>query len=309
MQDEKPVVGISSCLLGQRVRYDGNHKRDDWLVKELGKWVQWFPVCPEMEMGLGAPRESMGLLREGGAIKLIGNDSGTNYTALCEKTSRRLTRALPALDGYVLKKSSPTCGLERVRTFPGPSYTGRGLYAERLVESRPLLPTIEEGRLTDPPQREHFVTRVFAHFRARQLPARMKSLQDFHQGYKLLLMAHSPDHYRKLGRMVANAGRKTPRAILEEYLPLFNQALARPATPGRQANVLQHVLGYFKKQLGSKEKQGLVEAIEDYRTGNLSFLAALKLMEQLLIRLPSPYLETQLYFAPYPKALNLRRFL
>jgi uncharacterized protein YbbK (DUF523 family)/uncharacterized protein YbgA (DUF1722 family) len=311
---EKPRIGVSACLLGQKVRYDGQHKRVDWLVEELGKWVSFHPVCPELEMGLGAPRESMRLVRRGarGRLRLLGNDTDRDFTDPAERTARRLVEDLPDLDGYVLKKNSPSCGLERVKVYDAnqvPARAGQGFFATALQESRPGLPVIEEGRLTDPEQREHFVTAVFAFFRWKAVPARVAAIQAHHQQYKLLLMAQSPQHYRRLGGVAANPRRRRPSEIRAEYETLLLEALAKASTTGKRVNVLQHIFGYFKEKLGAREKRDLLEAIEDYRKGELSFLAAVKLHQHVAKRLEIPYLEGQLFFDPYPKALALRRLL
>ena len=310
----KPRVGISSCLLGRPVRYNGGHKRHDWLVDELGKWVIWVPVCPEMEMGLGAPRESMSLVADPAYRhpRLIANKSRRDLTALAVKTSRRLIDSLGELDGYVLKKNSPSCGLERVKRYGlkgAPIGTGPGLFAERLRRQFPELALIEEGRLTNPEDREHFVTRLFASLALRAVVPRVSAIQKFHEHYKLLLMAHSPTHYRELGRIAAGSAGRSADEVLRAYGSHFKAALSMPTSTKKRVNVLQHVFGYFSPELSAKERTSLLGAMEKYRLGELSFLAALTLIEHTLSQHPVPYLEGQLFFEPYPKALALRRYL
>lgn len=314
MSAARPVVGISACLLGERVRFDGGHKKDDWIARELGKTVTWYAVCPEMEMGLGAPREAMRLERRGrGAPRLVVINTGEDLTTSGRTASTRILGRLPELDGFILKKGSPSCGVERVKVYGEgggrPSRDGQGLFAEALAAERPLLPRIEEGRLTDAIQREHFVTRVFAHHRFRGIPARVSAVQKFHQEYKLLVMAHSPDHYQRLGRIAANSAKLAPSVVREKYGALFHEALAVPSTPGRRANVLQHMVGYFRGKLEDGERAALRDAIEEFRSGELSFLAALTVIRHVVKRVGEPYLEGQIYFDPYPRALALRKYL
>lgn len=311
--EAKPKVGISACLLGQRVRFDGGDKRDDWLVDELGKWITWYPVCPEMEMGLGSPRESMRLALVAGAsgTRLLTNRSNRDLTVPAQATARGMVARLPELDGFVLKKSSPSCGLERVKVYNRkgiPDPKGEGFFAAELKRRFPDLPMIEEGRLTDPEQREHFVTRIFAARRWRDVPARVSAVQKFHETYKLLIMAHSPAHYRALGRIAANPERRIPTEVRDAYGRLFPKALALPPTPAKRINVLQHILGYFKRTLSSKERHAILESLEEYRDGELPFLSVLLLLRHQLTRLSVPYLEGQLFFEPYPKRLAKRRF-
>lgn len=312
MTSPRPLVGISSCLLGERVRFDGGHKKDDWLVKELGKWVEWEPWCPEMQMGLGSPRESLRLVARGKQNRLVGNRTGKDVTAAAKTTAREIVTKLGDLDGYILKKNSPSCGLERVKVYGKndiPFRAGQGVFAERLQRAMPLLPMIEEGRLSDPEQREQFVTRVFAFYRWKKVPAKISAIQKFHQEYKLLLMAHSPSKYQALGKIAANPSKRAPSDVKAEYGPVFLGALADPSTTKKRVNVLQHIFGYFKREIPPKEKAGILEAIEEFRKGELSFLAALTCVRQLLNRVSVPYLESQLFFDPYPKALSLRRYL
>ena len=310
----KPRIGISACLLGKPVRHDGGHKRDDWLVDELGKWVTWYPVCPEMEMGLGSPRETVRLLQtsEGELVRMITNKTNKDLTALAAKTVRRITGLLPEIEGFVLKKKSPSCGIERVNLYNTkghPEKKGVGFFAERLMKSHPGLPVIEEGRLTDPEQREQFVMRIFALFRWRQVPAKISAIQKFHQNYKLLLMAHSPMLYQKLGGIAANSAKGRPSEIREEYESFFLEALRQPSSTRKRVNVLQHMFGYFRGKISEKEKRSLLKAIEEYGQGELSFLASLKLIEHVASSLSIPYLEAQLLFDPYPKELALRKYL
>jgi len=305
-----PRVGISSCLLGENVRWDGGHKRDVWLKDALGPHVEWVPVCPELEIGMGVPREAVHLAGAPANPRLVGVDSGDDWTARMEFYSSKRVRQLGAMDlsGYVLKKNSPSCGMERVKVWrPSgqPTRDGVGAFAAVLMERLPLLPVEEEGRLEDAPLREHFVERVFAHRRWRDLaaaPFRARDLVDFHARHKLQLLAHSPDHYRRLGPLVARA----KAAVRDDYGRLFMEGLSQKATRGRHVNVLQHMAGYFKEGLTSEERRGIEEAIADYRAREVALEVPVRLIRQGARRLKVAYLLQQTYFDPVPAGLKLR---
>ena len=254
MHREPIRLGISACLLGERVRFDGGHKRDPFLVETLGPFVEWVPVCPEVESGVAAPRESLRLVQTGTEIRLITNKTAQDQTASMRGYARRRLEELAEseLCGFVLKKGSPTCGLERVKVYGTggmPLKSGRGLFADALVTRFPRLPVEEEGRLNDPRLRENFIERVFAYRRLAHLFTPRWSIGDvvrFHTIHKLTLMAHRPESYQRLGRLVAS-GRSMDRHVFQDrYASEFMAALGAIATPRRQANVLQHMLGYFK---------------------------------------------------------------
>lgn len=312
--DSKIRVGISTCLLGERVRYDGGHKRDPYLVEFLGKYVEWVPVCPEVEMGLGTPRETLRLVRLGDEVRMVMPKTDEDHTegmrAYAERRARKL--AGENLCGYILKKDSPSCGMERVRVFDEngvPAKSGRGLYAETLMRHFPNLPVEEEGRLTDPRLRENFIERVFAYHRLKRLFAgrwRLGDLVAFHTAHKLLLMAHSPKAYANLGRLVAEA-KKIPRTELRErYEAEFMAALRAMATTRRHANVLTHILGYFRNQLDPESRRELLTAIEDYRHGLVPLVVPITLIRHYVRRFEITYLRGQVYLEPHPKELMLR---
>src|SRR5689334_16731391 len=250
-------IGISACLLGDRVRFDGGHKRDTFLTDTFGRFVEWVPVCPEVECGLGTPREAMRLVRAEHGVRLLTVKGGNDLTAQMERFSRSRLAALAGegLSGYVLKKDSPSCGLERVKVYDRhgtPVRGGRGLFAAALTEACPHLPVEEEGRLADPRLRDNFVERVFAYWRLRGLFTARWSVGDvvrFHAAHKLLLLAHATDAYRHLGRLVAAASHIPRRDMEQRYVARFMQALVQLATPRRHTNVLQHMAGYFKDRL------------------------------------------------------------
>jgi uncharacterized protein YbgA (DUF1722 family)/uncharacterized protein YbbK (DUF523 family) len=308
-------IGISSCLLGQNVRYDGGHKRDVFLVETFGRFVEWVPVCPEVEMGLGTPRETLRLVRIGADdIRMVMPKTGADHTAKMRAFAERRLRDLERenLSGYVLKKDSPSCGMERVRVFDGhgvPAKSGRGLFAEALLNRFPHLPVEEEGRLSDPRLRENFIERVFAYRRLRTLlsgPWTLGGLVAFHTAHKLLLMAHSPGIYASLGRLVAG-GKKLRRADLaSRYEEEFMRGLAELATTRRQTNVLQHIVGYIRPHLDAPSRSELLSLVEDYRRGLVPLVVPLTLIRHYVRSFAIPYLRGQLYLEPNPKELMLR---
>jgi uncharacterized protein YbgA (DUF1722 family)/uncharacterized protein YbbK (DUF523 family) len=301
--------------VGRPVRYDGGHKRDAFLTDTLGSYVEFVTVCPEVELGLGTPRETLRLEREGrSGVRLVFAKSREDITGRMRLYSTRRVAKLAAedLSGYVLKKNSPSCGMERVKVWSGagvPAANGRGLFAEALLARFPNLPVEEEGRLQDPRLRENFVERVFAYRRLRDLFGRRWSVGDlvrFHTSSKLILLAHSQAAYRELGRLVARA-REIPRAELaREYEARFMAALSRLATPRSHANVLQHMAGYFKKQLDAPSRAELSEVIHDYRRGLVPLVAPLTLIRHYVRALDVEYLRGQDYLEPHPKELMLR---
>jgi len=312
--DDPIRIGVSTCLLGDAVRYDGGHKRDSFLVETFGRWVEWVPVCPEVELGLGIPRDTMRLERRSDEIHLVTPKTGADHTAAMHAYARRRVATLEREDlcGYILKKDSPSCGMERVRVYAAsgiPTKSGRGLFAEALLQRYPHLPVEEEGRLNDPVLRESFIERVFAYRRLRSFFAgrwRLGDLVGFQTAHKLQLMAHSPKAYGELGRLVATA-KDLPRAGLREgYEAGFMGALATPAKPRRNVNVMQHMAGYFKKQLDGASRQELLALIEDYRTGLVPFVVPLTMIQHYVRRFGVTYLSGQTYLQPHPKELMLR---
>jgi len=311
----RPIrVGISACLLGDRVRFDGGHKRNAFLTETFGRFVEWVPVCPEVECGLGTPRECMRLVRVGDGVRLVTVKSRVDHTAQLERFSRsRISElAREGLSGYVLKKDSPSCGLERVKVYDRhgtPARDGRGLFAAALVDAFPHLPVEEEGRLTDPGLRENFVERVFAYWRLHGLFAARWTVGDvvrFHTAHKLLLLVHAPEAYRQLGRLVAGA-RGMPRRNLElRYIDGFMRALAQLATTRRHTNVLQHMAGYFKDRLDAASKRELAGTIADYWRGLVPVVVPLTLLRHYVRMFDVAYLAGQTYLQPHPKKLMLR---
>jgi uncharacterized protein YbgA (DUF1722 family)/uncharacterized protein YbbK (DUF523 family) len=311
------AVGVSSCLLGEEVRYDGGHKRDSYVTGVLGQHFSWVPVCPEMDIGLGAPREALRLVGDARAPRMVGIRTGEDHTEAMNAYARRRVKALGAsgLSGYILKRASPSCGMERVKVYTAsgtPGGSGSGLFARALMEAFPLLPVEEEGRLADPVLRDNFVTRVFSYRRLaalRDSRPRARDVMAFHAAHKYLLLSHSPAHYARLGRLVAGV-EPTPRAAwLEEYATGFMQALAARATTRKHVNVLQHIAGFFKDRLDGADRRELGELIEDFRRGLVPLIVPITLINHHVARLDVPYVADQIYLHPHPKELMLRNHI
>jgi len=312
-EDEKIRLGVSVCLLGAEVRHDGSHKKDAFLTDTLGPFVEWVPVCPEVEIGLGIPRDTIRLVGDAEAPRLVVQKTGEDLTTRMRRYAEAKTRQLEALGlhGYVLKRASPSCGLFRVRVYRESDRQGgggRGLYADALVRRFPALPVEEEGRLGDAAIRENFIERVFAFARWRaflEAKPRPRDLVAFHAAQKFALLAHSPAHYAKLGRLAAAAGSRT-REKLGEYGALFMEALAVRATRARHANVLQRLTGFFRRQLDAPSRAEFAELIREYRRGVVPLVVPLTLVKHYVRRFGPASLADQAYLNPHPKELMLR---
>ncbi|MCS6860966.1 MAG: DUF523 and DUF1722 domain-containing protein [Abditibacteriales bacterium] len=307
-------VGVSSCLLGNKVRFDGGHKRDSFLTDTLGRYVEWVAVCPEVEIGLGTPRETLRLQRQGSHIRLLMPQSGADYTAAMRAYAQRRVIELDAenLDGYILKKDSPTCGMERVRVYEPngiPHRDGVGMFAQVLMRHCPHLPIEEEGRLHDPRLRENFISRMFAYRRWREMAARgitRANLIRFHEQYKFLLMAHNQEGTRRLGRLLGNAKQfPSDQSLADAYLAEFTAVMRRVPTVRSHTNVLQHLVGYISNQLDNDERAELAETIHQYRRGLLPLIVPLMLLRHYVRKFKTPYLLGQVYLNPHPYELAL----
>jgi uncharacterized protein YbgA (DUF1722 family)/uncharacterized protein YbbK (DUF523 family) len=306
-------VGISTCLLGENVRFDGGHKLDQYAVGTLGQYVEWVPVCPELEMGLGVPREALRLVGDPEAPRLLTVKSRVDHTdrmlAWAQARVEELRRL--DLDGYILKSKSPSCGMERVRVYTDagmPSKSGPGLFARALMGALPLLVVEEEGRLNDPRLRESFVVRLFTYHRWRHLArdgVRPRDLVEFHARHKLLLMAHSEPHLRALGRLVARARTERPAELLRQYAEGLFAGLRVKATTRKHTNVLQHMAGYLRERLDRRDREELHGTIGDYHRGLVPLIVPLTLLRHHIERAELVYLRDQVYLAPHPKELML----
>lgn len=308
-------LGISSCLLGQEVRYNGGHKHDPFLTGTLGKYLEFIPVCPEVEAGMGTPRETVRLEGSPHSPRMIGSQTRTDWTDHINLFSQRRVKGLAGfhLHGYILKKNSPSCGVERVRVYDDRGLAdrkGRGLFAAALLKRFPLLPVEEEDRLHDMTIRENFLERVFAYQRWTTLLARRPSPSDlasFHSRHKCTLLSHSPEAYRKLRRLLEGGIEKTngPQ-LIDKYGPLFMSALKVRATPRKHADVLFHLLGYLKKALDAPDREEATRCIEQYRQGLMPLLMPLTLLQHHFRRHPVDWVNEQTYLNPHPAELMLR---
>jgi len=313
--DDAPIrLGISSCLLGAKVRFDGGHKRDRYLTDVLGEWFDWVAVCPELDIGLGVPRPTIRLVEGDENPRLVEPKSGEDLTERMEVYSHQKVDELMAkdLDGYILKRASPTCGMERVKVYTEagmPLKSGAGVFARILLDKWPNLPVEEEGRLNDPMLRARFIEHVFCRHRWRMLVKRglgRRSLIEFHTAHKLLLRAHNEAGYRRLGKIVASAGTIPDAEMFQAYEDEFHNVLKNRATRKRHANVLYHVLGYLKKALDPFEKQEAVALIEDYRNELVPLIVPITLLRHHIAKHNIGYMKGQLYLEPHPRELMLR---
>jgi len=309
----RPRIGISSCLLGDEVRFDGGHKRDTFLTRVLDPYVEWVRVCPEVEVGMGVPRETLRLVRVNGDTRMITTRTGVDHTDSMRAWAAKRTKALAGMDlrGYVLKKDSPSCGFERVKVFgdAGGARVGVGTYAEVLKARFPSLPIEDEGRLTDPNLRENFIERVFAYDRLRALfdgRWTQSSLVAFHTAHKMALLAHSTTAYQEVGRLVAG-GTKLSRADLQrQYEDLFMRTLSKPSTVKRHTNVLMHMAGHLKNILDQDSKIELTGCIDEYRRGLVPLVVPVTLLRHYVRLHRVEYLAGQTYLEPHPRELMLR---
>jgi uncharacterized protein YbgA (DUF1722 family)/uncharacterized protein YbbK (DUF523 family) len=310
----KIKLGISACLLGKAVRYDGGHKLDRFLTDTLGKYVDYVPVCPEVECGMPVPREAMHLAGDPESPRLVTIKTNIDKTGQMISWAEERVNELEqeGLMGFIFKSDSPSSGMERVKVYGEKNMATRngvGMFARIFMQHFPLLPVEEEGRLHDPGLRENFIERVFALARWRELLTGNVSLGavlEFHTKHKLLILAHSTRHYQELGRLLAGAKKITVQTLLNSYQMLFLEALKLRATPKKNANVLMHMAGYFKNQLSSGEKAELLEIIELYRKEMVPLIVPITLVSHYVRKYNQPYLGEQYYLRPHPIELQLR---
>ena len=310
---EKIRIGISSCLLGEQVRYDGGHRWDRYITETLGQYLEFVPVCPEVELGLGVPREAMRLVGDPAAPRLVTVRTGVEHTeAMARWASRRVQELEPEnLCGFIFKSGSPSSGMGGVKVCGPqgiPVKRGVGIFARVFMEHFSLLPVIDEARLHDPDRRENFIERVFVFARWRELlqhPS-LGGLVSFHTRHKLLILAHSLRHHRLLGNLVARARELSLKEAHGQYQTMLQEALLFKATPRKHINVLHHLLGYFTKDLTADEKQELLELIEQYRRGAVPLLVPLTLINHYVRKYGQGYLKEQFYLNPHPLELQLR---
>jgi len=307
-------LGISTCLLGENVRYDGGHKLDRYLRDVVGRFVDWVSVCPEVECGLPVPREPMRLMGEPLHPRLVTSRTNIDHTQRMQKWIRKKLPELEKEDlcGFIFKTRSPSSGMRDVKVYTEkghPSNKGVGLFARAFMERFQHIPVEDEGRLHDAGLRENFIERVFVFYRWKQTLKKgrtVRHLVDFHTDHKLLIMAHSPQLLRDLGKVVAGAKDKTPQAVFDAYFITLMKALRLQATVKKNVNVLQHMIGYFKKIISADEKQELLEIINQYHRGLVPLIVPITLFNHYIRKVDQPYLKRQAYLNPHPIEMMLR---
>ncbi len=311
---ESITIGISSCLLGNNVRYNGGHQHDRYITETLGRYFRWIPVCPEVECGLGVPREAMRLIGDPESPRLVTIHSGIDHTDGMLNWGAKKLKELEKeeLCGFIFKSRSPSSGIGGVKIYSSsgmPDRKGAGIFGGAFMKHFPLTPVIDDGRLHDPVLRENFIERVFVYKRWHDLTRQglsVKDLIDFHTCHKLLIMSHSPKHTTALGRIVADLkGRKAGKSLFE-YFSILTDAIRLIATAKKNANVLFHMAGYFKKRISEDERKELAEIIEEYRVGLVPLVVPIVLIRHYVRKYDETYLKKQYYLNPHPLELMLR---
>ena len=311
---EKIGLGISACLLGENVRYDGGHKLDRFLTDTLGQYVEYVSVCPEMECGLSVPRESMHLEGDPNSPRLVTIRTKQDMTDRMIRWALKRVAELERenLCGFIFKSNSPSSGMERIKVYNEngmPVKKGVGIFARIFMEHFPLLPVEDEERLHDPKLRDNFIERIFALTRWREVLQRKESrgnIVDFHARHKLLILSHSPKFYRMMGKLVAKAKDLPLQELYQEYQALLMESLYLKTSAKKNANVLQHMMGYFKEQLSSDEKQELLDVIDHYKKEYIPLVVPITLIQHYVRKYDQPYLKQQVYLNPHPLELQLR---
>ena len=307
-------IGISACLMGQKVRYDGGSFQPKLIHSVLPDYMDFVPFCPEVEIGMSVPRETVRLVTTETGIKLKAPKSGTDYTNQMNAYSIEKTNALSKLEisGYILKKGSPTCGMERVRVYNSrgiPEKSGNGLFASQLKKAFPNIPIEEDGRLNDIHLREHWIERVFAYDRLRtflSLKPAVGKLMEFHTQSKMQLMAHHPEKYRLLGRKIALLQKDDLHQFYASYLTSFMQIMSVKPTIAKHTDVIYHLVGFFKKKITASDKKEILNLIEQFRNQIVPIVVPLTLLKHFLQKYPVKWMQEQTYLNPYPTDLSLR---
>ncbi|MDD5275265.1 MAG: DUF523 and DUF1722 domain-containing protein [Methylovulum sp.] len=306
---KKIPIGISSCLLGQNVRFDGGHKRDSYITGTLNKYFDFHPFCPEVAIGLGTPRPAIHLVKIDNSIRCVGIKAPENdATDRLRAYAAELRPAHADLCGYILKKDSPSCGMARVKVFTNgqPHRNGVGVFTGEMMRNNPLLPVEEEGRLGDAGLRENFIQRVYVLYRWKQMLVEgltVSGLTDFHARHKLIIMSHGD--YREMGQLIACSTKEKLEPVAEQYILLLMNILKTVVNRANHVNVLQHIQGYLKKELTAADKAELCEVIERYRRGEMPLIVPLTLLKHHFRNSPDPYIENSYYMSPYPQELSL----
>jgi uncharacterized protein YbgA (DUF1722 family)/uncharacterized protein YbbK (DUF523 family) len=312
--EDKIRLGVSTCLLGENVRWNGGHARSRFVTDILSQFVEFVPVCPEVEAGFPTPRETFRLTGDPDHPRLVTTKTRVDHTEHMQQWAHKRVTALEKenLCGFIFKKDSPSSGLYRVKVYSGkgmPVKQGVGIFARAFTERFPRIPVEEEGRLNDPKLRENFIEQIFTMKRWRDRLAktkRMGELVDFHTRHKLLIMAHSPDDYRSMGKLVATGKSLSIEQLYDRYENLLLNALRLKTTTKKNANVLYHLMGYFKKNLSADEKQELLEIIDQYRKELVPLIVPVTIVNHYVRKYRQPYLGQQVYLNPHPVELKLR---
>ena len=305
----KIPVGISSCLLGELVRFDGAHKRDAYIMGTLSEYFAFHSCCPEVAIGLGIPRPPIHLVKVVNEIRCVGvKDPSLDVTNRLKDYANDQKEVHAGLCGYILKKDSPSCGMERVKVYSSnqPHREGLGIYAQEMMKNNPLLPVEEEGRLGDPGLRENFIQRVYVLYRWKVLLAECISpqkLTHFHARHKLIIMSHTD--YRELGHLLAGLTKDNLLQVAEQYISQLMNTLKKVVSRASHVNVLQHIQGYLKKELGAEDKAELCEIIERYRCGEVPLIVPLTMLKHHFRKSPDTYIQESYYMSPYPQELQL----
>jgi uncharacterized protein YbgA (DUF1722 family)/uncharacterized protein YbbK (DUF523 family) len=311
---DKVKIGVSTCLLGENVRYDAGHKLDRYITDTLGQYFEWVSVCPEVEYGLPVPREPMRLVGDPDSPHLVTIRTGVDYTASMLKWAEKKLKELEKKDlcGFIFKSKSPSSGIGGVKVYTSsgmPSQRGVGIFGGAFMQHFPLIPVIDDGRLHDLSLRENFIERVFIYKRWREFMEKGGLVRDliiFHTEHKLLILSHSPKHFSILGQLVASAKKYKPEDFHSEYIKLLMESLRLIATVKKNTNVLLHIAGYFKKQLPADDKKELLEVIENYHKGYVPLIVPIVLIKHYVRKFDEPYLKKQYYLNPHPLELMLR---
>jgi uncharacterized protein YbgA (DUF1722 family)/uncharacterized protein YbbK (DUF523 family) len=314
LMKNKIKIGISTCLLGEKVRYDGGHKLDRFLTETLGQYVEYVPVCPEVECGLPIPREYIYLEGNPDSPRLVTSHTKQDITERMVQWAKKRVVELEKEDlcGFIFKSNSPSSGMERIRVYNKrgmPVKKGIGIFARIFMEHFSLLPVEDEGRLHDPKLRENFIERIFALKRWREVLGKKESrgnLVDFHTKHKLLILSHSPKHHQIMGKLVAQAKNLPLKELYVQYQTLLLESLRLKTTLKKNTNALLHMMGYFREQLSSEEKQELLEIIDQYRKGHIPLIVPMTLINHYVRKYEQPYLKEQVYLNPHPIELQLR---
>lgn len=310
---DKIKIGISDCLLGAKVRYNGGHKRDGFICDVLSEFFDFVAICPEVGAGLGIPRPAIRLIGDPDNPQAVFSDDATkNVTKKLEDYSRKRLKQFKDVSGFILKNRSPSCGMERVKVYNAknfPEMKGTGVFAKILLDAFPNLPIEEEGRLCDPILRENFLERIFVYKRWQEMLASRVTpakLVEFHTIHKYSIMSHSAKHFRELGRMIAKIDKKNLKGFCDNYITLLMQALKVKSTRKKHRNVLEHLLGYLKKQLNTEQKQELLECLDQYSNETIPLIVPITLFRHYFRFYPNEYVSNQTYLNPYPKEFRLR---